>query len=63
MPALAACRDVADEIRAVVVAALGAWVADAPGTYLTDAHLKYLAWALSDRVRQGQGDAKGRHVH
>lgn len=50
---LPGCRDVADEIRAVVVAALGAWVADAPGTYLTDAHLKYLAWALSDRVGRG----------
>lgn len=42
-------RDVSEEIRAVVIDAIGHWVAAMPSAFLNDQHLKYLAWALSDR--------------
>ena len=36
------CRDVCAEVRAVVIRAIGSWVAEHPSSYLNDAHLKYL---------------------
>lgn len=43
-------RDVSDEIRAVVISGLGDWVFAHPADYLQDVYLKYIGWALSDRV-------------
>ena len=43
-------RDVSDEIRTVVISGLGDWVFAHPADYLQDEYLKYIAWALSDRV-------------
>lgn len=43
-------RDVGPEIRAVVIELIGGWVASLPATFMADAYLKYIAWALSDRV-------------
>jgi cohesin complex subunit SA-1/2 len=42
-------RDVAPEIREVVISGIGNWVAEDPDAFLIDYYLKYLAWALSDR--------------
>ena len=42
-----------NEIRAIVISAVGEWIAALPETFLADAHLKYLGWALSDKVRDG----------
>ena len=56
-------RDVDARVRGEVVAAVGAWAAAAPATFLCDAYLKYLAWAQSDRdpsVRQAAVAAIGR---
>jgi hypothetical protein len=44
-------RDVSEEIRAVIIVGIGQWIALMPSVYLVDTHLKYLAWALSDKVR------------
>lgn len=44
-------RDISGEIRAVVISGLGDWIAAHPAAYLHDGYLKYIAWALSDRVR------------
>lgn len=44
------CRDVSDEIRAIVIEAIGSWVVALPSEFLSDSYLKYLAWALSDRA-------------
>jgi hypothetical protein len=44
-------RDVAPEIRAATVEGLGAWICACPADFLTDTYLKYIGWALSDRVR------------
>ena len=43
-------RDVSEEIRAVIIVGIGQWIALMPSVYLVDTHLKYLAWALSDKV-------------
>ena len=43
-------RDVSEEIRAIVIEAIGKWVEDLPAEFLSDSYLKYLAWALSDRA-------------
>ena len=48
--AAARFRDVCPEVRATVIAAIGAWVARDPAAHMGDAMLKYLAWALSDRA-------------
>jgi len=44
-------RDVDADIRAVVIRGIGDWIAMNPADFLTDHYLKYVAWALSDRVR------------
>lgn len=44
-------RDKDEEIRAVVIDGVGNWAHLYPAVYLRDLYLKYLAWALSDRVR------------
>lgn len=44
------CRDRSEEIRATCIGGIGAWVRALPAAFLTDQYLKYLAWALSDRV-------------
>lgn len=44
-------RDVAPDIRAVVIAGIGSWICLDPTNFLQDNYLKYVAWALSDRVR------------
>jgi hypothetical protein len=41
---------VSEDIRVVVIEAIGDWVAALPAEFLADAYLKYLAWALSDRA-------------
>ena len=44
-------RDVDADIRAVVIRGIGDWMSMNPADFLNDAYLKYVAWALSDRVR------------
>lgn len=44
-------RDISGEIRALVISGLGSWIAAHPAAYLQDMYLKYIAWALSDRVQ------------
>lgn len=46
-------RDISGEIRALVISGLGSWIAAHPAAYLQDMYLKYIAWALSDRVQPG----------
>ena len=46
-------RDVDADIRATVIRGIGDWIAINPADFLTDHYLKYVAWALSDRVRVG----------
>ena len=46
------CRDCSEEIRATVIEGIGAWVRLHPAAFLTDQYLKYIAWALSDKVRR-----------
>jgi len=41
-------RDVDERVRCEVIAAIGAWAASCPSTFLSDSYLKYLAWAQSD---------------
>lgn len=43
-------RDVAPDVRATVVAAIGELCHDRPSDFLQDSHLRYIAWALSDEV-------------
>lgn len=43
-------RDVAPEIRAVVIEGIADWTSSLPAEFLQDQYLKYVAWALSDRV-------------
>lgn len=38
-----------EDIRAIVIEAIGGWVDALPSEFLSDSYLKYLAWALSDR--------------
>jgi hypothetical protein len=40
---------VSEDIRAIVIRAIGEWVEELPSEFLSDSYLKYLAWALSDR--------------
>eukprot|EP00798_Chlamydomonas_sp_ICE-L_P010579 gene10579-12238_t len=42
-------RDVSDEIRVITVSSVASWIKLLPDTFLVDAHLKYLGWALSDK--------------
>ena len=44
-------RDVDADIRAAVICGIGDWITLHPADFLTDHYLKYVAWALSDRVR------------
>ena len=44
-------RDVSAEVRATVIEGLGDWICADPVEYLTDTYLRYIGWALSDRVR------------
>ena len=43
-------RDVAPEIRALVIEGIADWTSSLPAHFLQDQYLKYVAWALSDRV-------------
>ena len=43
-------RDVAPEIRALVIEGIADWSNSLPADFLQDQYLKYIAWALSDRV-------------
>lgn len=43
-------RDVSNEVRSVVIVGVGNWIELLPSMFLSDAYLKYLAWALSDKV-------------
>lgn len=43
-------RDVAEEVRANVIDAIGGWIMLRPAMFLEDRYLKYLGWALSDKV-------------
>ena len=47
---MARFRDVCEEVRASVIADIGAFIRLDPSQYLQDNYLKYLAWALSDKV-------------
>lgn len=38
-------------MRATAIEGIGGWVRLHPGAFLTDQYLKYIAWALSDKVR------------
>lgn len=37
-------------IRALVISSVGSWVRADPAQFLADTYLKYLGWALSDKV-------------
>ena len=39
-----------EDIRCIVIEAIGDWVVALPSEFLSDSYLKYLAWALSDRA-------------
>ncbi len=43
-------RDVAPDIRALVIQGIAHWTTSLPADFLQDRYLKYVAWALSDRV-------------
>jgi cohesin complex subunit SA-1/2 len=43
-------RDVSADIRVSVIEAVGGWMKLLPSIFLSDQYLKYLAWALSDKV-------------
>ena len=43
-------RDVDADIRATVIRGIGEWMSLNPADFLNDNYLKYVAWALSDRV-------------
>ncbi|DBA75127.1 hypothetical protein WJX77_008338 [Trebouxia sp. C0004] len=42
-------RDVAPDIRALVIEGIAHWTTSLPADFLQDQYLKYVAWALSDR--------------
>ena len=46
-------RDVDADIRATVICGIGEWMSLNPADFLNDNYLKYVAWALSDRVSTG----------
>lgn len=50
-PPLSVSRDGAEDIRASVIEGIGRWIRAHPADYLSDQYLKYIAWALSDKVR------------
>lgn len=43
-------RDHSEEVRGAVIKSISRWVERAPDLYLQDTYLKYLGWALSDKV-------------
>lgn len=43
-------RDVSEEVRTTVIEAVGQWIVQRPATFLDDKYLKYIGWALSDKV-------------
>ncbi|KAJ4773048.1 Cohesin subunit SA-3 [Rhynchospora pubera] len=43
-------RDIEPEIRMSCIKALGVWIVDYPSRFLQDSYLKYLGWALNDKV-------------
>jgi hypothetical protein len=43
-------RDVSEEVRTTVIEAVGQWIVLRPATFLDDKYLKYIGWALSDKV-------------
>lgn len=43
-------RDVAPDIRTLVIEGIAHWTSSLPADFLQDQYLKYVAWALSDRV-------------
>ena len=45
-----ACRDTSAEVRALVIRSVGGWVVEDARNFLNDSYLKYLGWALSDKV-------------
>lgn len=53
-------RDVAPDIRALVIQGIADWTSSMPAEFLQDQYLKYVAWALSDRVSLCQTLAKPR---
>ncbi|GAX82288.1 hypothetical protein CEUSTIGMA_g9717.t1 [Chlamydomonas eustigma] len=42
-------RDIIGEVRAIVIQSIAEWIKIAPEIYLSDSHLKYMGWALSDK--------------
>lgn len=44
-------RDISEEVRSVVIVGIGQWIDLMPSMFLQDAYLKYVAWALSDKVK------------
>ena len=52
-------RDTCEEIRAVVVDGVGNWTLLYPAVYLRDLYLKYLGWALSDKVTHSHPNTEG----
>lgn len=53
-------RDVDEGIRAIIITTIGKWCEELPSEYLSDMYLKYLAWAMSDRVRNAQTKNKNK---
>lgn len=53
---MARFRDVADDIRAAVISDIGTFISMDPSQYLQDSYLKYLAWAMSDKVSTCNGE-------
>lgn len=43
-------RDVCEMVRASTTESIGEWCRLVPSLYLDDAHLKFLAWSLCDKV-------------
>ena len=44
------CRDIDPQIRAICMAEIGIWMKRFPENFLDDSYLKYIGWALYDRV-------------
>ena len=43
-------RDICDLVRRETILGIGQWMTLKPDMFLNDQYLKYLAWALSDKV-------------
>lgn len=56
-------RDVAPAVRSCVIGGIGCWVCSLPTIYLKDQFLKYLAWALSDKVGVEPCPAQPTYTH